>query len=411
MRTEYWTNILQVNMADSKNESRYNFQHWKILPVHGMNIISYREQNFDHLLDNKTEVDNTNFNLENSETTYNCDLYRFIMSVGLTGSLCIFGIVGNILTLLVLRKFYRNSSDRKTRSSAHLLLSGLAASDTLLLLALFIMKTTPSFISFTKIYPQLFLTGGYWYWFAYGWPCMGVTLTVNTWVTVLITIHRFIAIISPHKASIYCTYSKAKIHLIALFLIVTIYALPTFWELEIIRLINPYNETIYVPSYSELSLNYWYQFLYKTTLYYLFMYIIPWIFLAIMTIFLVKAVKQAQHFRSEMGNNPTQPDNTEDVTISLTAVVATSLLCRPWEPIRRIIDVILEEPAKCGHYYFYFEEIPPFFTVLNSSVNFVFYCLFLKRFSETLKSLFYMKKPIQTIESSHQSVGTKISTI
>ena len=198
--------------------------------------------------------------MENSETTYNCDLFRFIMSVGLTGSLCIFGIMGNILTLLVFRKFNKSSSDRNTRSSAHLLLSGLAASDTLLLLVLFIMKTTPSFISFTKIYPPLFLTGEYWYWFTYGWPCVGVTLTVNTWVTVLITIHRFTAIISPHKASVYCTYSKAKIHLIVLFFIVTIYALPTFWELEIIKLINPYNETIYVPCYSEISLNYWYQF-------------------------------------------------------------------------------------------------------------------------------------------------------
>ena len=226
-------------MADSKNESKYNFQHWKSLPVEEMNTVSYNEQNYGHLLDNKTEVDNTNSNLDNSETTYNCDLFRFIMSVGLTGILSVFGIVGNVLTLLVFRKFNKSSSDRKTRSSAHLLLSGLAASDTLLLLALFIMKTVPSFISFTKIYPPLFLTGGYWYWFACGWPCVGVTLTVNTWVTVLITIHRFIAIISPHKASTYCTYSKAKIHLIALFFIVTIYALPTFWEVEIIRLIKP----------------------------------------------------------------------------------------------------------------------------------------------------------------------------
>ena len=398
-------------MGDSKNESNYNFQYWEILPVEGLNTMSYKEQSFGHLLDNETKVDNTKFNMGNSKTTYNCNLFRFIMSVGLTGSLCVFGIVGNILTLLVFRKFNKNSSDRKTRSSAHLLLSGLAASDTLLLLALLIMKTVPSFISFTKIYPQFHLTGKYWYWFAYGWPCVGVTLTVNTWVTILITIHRFIAIISPHKASIYCTYRKAKVHLMALFLIVTIYALPTFWELQINIFTNPYNKTLYVPSYSELNLNYWYQFLYKTTLYYLLMYIIPWILLAVMTVFLVKAVKQAQHFRSQMGNNPTQQDNTEDVTLSLIAVVVTSLVCRPWEPIRRILDVILKEPAKCGHYYFYFEEIPPFFTVLNSSVNFVFYCLFLKRFPETLKSLFFMKKPIQTTESSHQSDGTQISTM
>ena len=333
------------------------------------------------------------------------------MSVGLTGSLCLFGIVGNILTLLVFRRFNKKSSDQKSRSSAPLLLSGLAVSDSLLLFALLVMKTAPSFISFTKIYPQLFQTGAYWYWFAYGWPCVGVTLTVNTWVTVLITIHRFIAIISPHKAGIYCTYSKAKVHLIVLVVMVTIYALPTFWELQIITMTNNFNETIYVPYNGKLSLDYWYQFLYKTTLYYLLMYIIPWILLAVMTIFLVKAVKQAQHFRSQMGNNPTQEDNTDDITMSLIAVVVTSLVCRPWEPIRRIIDVILQEQAKCGHYYFYFEEIPPFFTVLNSSVNFVFYFLFLKRFLETLKSLFCTKKPMQSTESNQPSAVTRTSII
>ena len=365
----------------------------------------------EHLLDNQTLLEDTPFNMESSGTTYNCDLYRFIMSVVLTGSLCLFGIVGNILTLLVFRKFNKNSSDQKSRSSAPLLLSGLALSDSLLLFALLIMKTIPSFISFTKIYPQLFLTGTYWYWFAYGWPCVGVTLTINTWVTVLITIHRFIAIISPHKAGIYCTYSKAKMHLMIFVVMATIYALPTFWELQIFKVTNHYNETIYVPSHGKLSLDNWYQFLYKTTLYYLLMYIIPWILLAVMTVFLLKAVKQAQHFRSQMRNNPTQGDNTEDITMSLIAVVVTSLVCRPWEPIRRIIDVILQEQAKCGHYYFYFEEIPPFFTVLNSSVNFVFYCLFLKRFPESLKSLFCVKKPMKNIESNQLSVGTKTSII
>ena len=39
-------------MGDWKNESKYNFQDWKNLPAEGMNTISYREQGFDHLLDN-----------------------------------------------------------------------------------------------------------------------------------------------------------------------------------------------------------------------------------------------------------------------------------------------------------------------------------------------------------------------
>ena len=93
-----------------------------------------------------------------SLVTFNCQLYRFIMSVGLTGSLCFFGIVGNVLTLLVFSKFNRNSTDKKSRSSATLLLSGLAVSDILLLLTLLIVKVSTCLISFTKIYPGFFVS-------------------------------------------------------------------------------------------------------------------------------------------------------------------------------------------------------------------------------------------------------------
>ena len=79
--------------------------------------------------DEMTEIEKA----EISQTMYNCQLYRFMMSIGVTGSLCLFGIVGNILTLLVFRKFSKDSSDKRIRSSAALLLSALAISDFALL--------------------------------------------------------------------------------------------------------------------------------------------------------------------------------------------------------------------------------------------------------------------------------------
>ena len=122
-------------------------------------------EEFHALFDNVAQVFNGSEIQETPafKTTYNCQLYRFIMSVGLTGSLCVFGILGNILTLLVFSKFNRNSSDKKSRSSAPLLLSGLAISDFSLLFTLFIVKSIPSFVSFTKIYPNFFVT----YFFAF----------------------------------------------------------------------------------------------------------------------------------------------------------------------------------------------------------------------------------------------------
>ena len=293
------------------------------------------------------------------------------MSVGLIGSLCIFGIVGNILTLLVFSKFNRN--DKKTRSAATLLLSCLAVSDTLLLITLFIMKTIPTFISFTGIDDNCFVSYIFVFLIVYGWPCEDVVQSVNTWITVLLAIHRFIAIVFPHKSVVYCFYGKAKIQLILICSLIAVYEIPLFLDNKIVHVINENNDTIYIPAYEQLHTNYWYQLFCKTTSYYIIMYIIPWISLSIMTVFLVKSVKQAQQFRSKMGNNPKQQDNTEYITKPLIAVVIASLVCRPWEPIRRIIEAMLGNRPGCGHYNFYFEEFPSLTSALNSSANFVLY--------------------------------------
>ena len=165
------------------------------------------------------------------------------------------------------------------------------------------------------------------------------------------------------------------------------YELPTFFNNKISNYVDSNNKTIYFPTYAKFNVNYWYKLIYKTTLYYIINYLIPWIILAIVTVFLVRAVKQAQKFRSQMGSNSDNQDNTEDITRSLLAVVITSLVCRPWEPIRRVIEAIVGSKPGCGHYYYYYEEFPSLTAALNSSANFVLYCLFAKRFPETLREM------------------------
>ena len=340
---------------------------------------------------------------EGQENTYQCQLYRFIMSVGVTGSLCIFGIVGNILTLMVFSKYNKSSSDLKNKSSAPLLLSGLAISDMILLLTLLVVKPVPSFVSFTHILSGLDFVSFFAFLFVYGWACVNLAQSINSWIIVVVTVHRFIAIIFPHKAAIHCTYKKAKLHLIVVTLAVCAYEFASFFDRKVVKFVDSNNKTYYIPVHADHSFNYWYQIVYKTTSYYLIMYIIPWILLAVMTVFLVRAVRQAGKFRSQMATN--QADNTEDVTKSLIAIVVMSLICRPWEPIRRLMEATLGRQPGCGHYYFYYEEFPALTTVINSSVNFILYCLFTKRFPETLKEMFKKKSPNEGTYSMDTSLS------
>ena len=371
------------------------------------------EQNVD-IMDNDTIHSGSNLvnttqpqDSHSSGTTYHCHLYRFIMSVGITGSLCIFGIVGNILTLLVFHKYNTGSVDTKSKSSAPLLLSGLAVSDFSLLFTLYIVKCVPSFVSFTKMYPKFFVTYTFLFLMVYGWPCVGVSQSINSWITVLVALHRFIAIMYPHKAAIHCTYREARIHLVVVSFIVTIYELPTFFNNKISHYKTQDDLTVYFPMYREFNVNHWYKLIYKTTLYYIINYLIPWMILAIVTVFLIRAVKKAQKFRSQMGaNNPGHHDSTDDITKSLIAIVVTSLVCRPWEPIRRVIEAIVGRKPGCGHYYYYYEELPSLTASVNSSANFIIYCLFSKRFPDTLKEMFKLKNAQRYVE---RTVSTAFS--
>ena len=218
--------------------------------------------------DNNTMDDDTTNAQEN---TYHCQLYRFIMSVGVTGNLCIFGIVGNILTLLVFSKYNKSSSDLKNKSSAPLLLSGLAISDMILLVTLLIVKPVPSFVSFTHILSGLDFVSFFAFLFVYGWACVNLAQSINSWIIVVVTLHRFIAIIFPHKAAIHCTYNKAKLHLIIVILAVCIYEFPSFFNRKVVKFVAYDNKTYFIPVHVDHSYNYWFELLYKTTSYYVIM--------------------------------------------------------------------------------------------------------------------------------------------
>ena len=120
-----------------------------------------------------------------------------------------------------------------------------------------------------------------------------------------------------------------------------------FFNRKVVKFVAYNNKTYFIPVHADHSYNYWFELLYKTTSYYVIMYIIPWILLAVMTVFLVRAVRQAGKFRSQIATN--QANNTEDVTKSLIAIVVMSLICRPWEPIRRLMEAMLGRQPGCGH--------------------------------------------------------------
>ena len=229
-----------------------------------------------------------------SEMSYSCRAYRFAFSVGVTGSICVLGCFGNALSLAVLSKF--DGSDSK--SSTGFLLSALAICDMMVLLTLIIMKSIPSFCTFTGTFQEYFIV--YPYLLVYGWPFSDLVHAYSSWLTVLVAIHRYIAVCKPHKARILCNKKQGVKQVVMLMIAVTTFQIPFFLDFYPARETAEDGSTILVRRYTSLALNKTYQMVYKTTIYYIVMYALPLVLLMWFTFHLINALSQATKQRAQM---------------------------------------------------------------------------------------------------------------
>lgn len=316
-----------------------------------------------------------------------CTLYRFIFSVVIIGPICISGCIGNSISVVVLGQ-YDKARSLEYKSSTPLLLAALASSDILVLITVFMMKTTPSFFGFTGIYPSFFEV--YPYLLVWGWPCVDLVHAYSSWLTVLVTIHRYIAVCLPHKARLLCSRSQAAKQILIVLVLCTLFELPVYLDFHVSVEQDENNRTILKRTMTELGKNEVYLIVYKTTAYYSIMYAIPLLMVAILTVLLVKALHKAKNIRRQMTKSDGHTDHfdTDDITRSLIVIVSIFMICQPWEPIRRIMETTLKSQPGCGHFYFFYEELPSLSFAVNSAANFAVYCLMGSKFRQLLKSTF-----------------------
>jgi len=134
--------------------------------------------------------------------------YRAVLPV-----ICVFGIVGILLTLVVL-------SRKSMRTSTNCYLMALSVADLIflvLLASLFTHGTQHQSDSF-HIYA------------VYAAVLTNVTLMASIWLTVLLAIERYVAICRPFLAARLCTVRAAVTAISAVFALALLSRLPNFWE-------------------------------------------------------------------------------------------------------------------------------------------------------------------------------------
>ena len=282
----------------------------------------------------------------------------------------IFGLVGNVLSFWIL--------GHMKGINTSFLLRSLAVADMCYLVNCLIIQTCKT------LYVTWQWFWGTFKWFPYlevvAWPIACTSHTVGVWLTVVVTIDRFCAICMPLHGKILIPLRYAKIAVAMVVFLSVIFNLPTWFDMVVKdrRPLCP-NITNVEVFYTPLLINPKYQLFYKTILCLLVRTAAPLVILVILNVRLLVAVHRsnkynARHTRDDRSNN------IDKVVISVVTVFILSGL--PDLAFRVVRTIKLYHPTApiTLEHLLYLGTVSNFLLTVNSSVNFIIYCVSGQRF-------------------------------
>ncbi|XP_059480856.1 FMRFamide receptor [Neocloeon triangulifer] len=303
-------------------------------------------------------------------------LYEFLVKGVLLGLVSLMGILGNVLTMVIL-------SRPQMRSSINCLLVGLARCDAALLVAAILIFSLPSVATYTGCLPH------YMY---YVYPSIArivypmglIAQTGSVYLTLTVTLERYVAVCHPLRARSLCTYGRARIYVVLIIVFSVLYNLPRFFEVErVTGTLPPYNTTIYMVSASALRNDPLYITIYVNWTYLLVMYFVPFLALAIFNCAIYMQVRKANAERQRLSRLQKKEIG---LATMLMCVVVVFFMCN----ILPLVNNVLE-----AFYGILQDELiatSNLLVAINSSVNFVIYVIFGDKFKRLFFKIFWPQR-------------------
>ena len=144
----------------------------------------------------------------------------FLFDVAFNGICCAFGIVGNSISLVVLRQL-------KDHKSTVYLLATLAVTDILFLIYITVSRVIPG-ACLAAGYPQCYISINRGFWISWSLGCMAQT--AGTWIIVAITCDRYLAVCFPLKAIAWNMPKKIKRVIVGIILAAVFFNIPRFFD-------------------------------------------------------------------------------------------------------------------------------------------------------------------------------------
>ncbi len=332
--------------------------------------------NLSYHLDEHLENDDDNGYTKSHEIIESV-LYTHIIMV-----ICVLGIVGNILNLIVLtRKSLQKTMDRMEKS-AHYGLVSMASSDMLFCIVVLPHAWVPQkkFMFENKGF-ELYYT-------LYSEGMINIFIMSSTLLTVTIATSRYLAIVHPLQAReiIGMTFAKGSIALV--FIVCILFNLPRFWSQSIETMQCAEGYSVYFTKEGFMKENKTFETIYMW-IYFLCGILAPLLWLTYCNIYLIRALKQSARMRAQyQPNNSSVSESTHRITLTLIVIVVMYIiLVSPAELVNFLKDMVIAD-SQITPSYNVAVAILNTFQAINFSFNFILYCVINVHFRKTVTSIF-----------------------
>ena len=307
--------------------------------------------------------------------------------------ICIFGLFGNMLNLLILTRKQLQRSMDQLEKSAHMSLVALAVSDLFFCIvalplgfikSVYLLTEDKSFVSF--------------YYQGYHEPFLNMFIFSSTWLTVVMATGRYLAICHPLHARWFVDFKSTRIAILTVFFFSVAFNMPRFFSFRIVEANCTMLCKCYYKEASDLFKN--------STFLDVYMFIwaiigvfIPLVLMACCNICLIRALQKSNRMRRLYRVNQPGVDSSHRLTATLIAIVVFFLILVTPSEIRKFVYFIYKTHRTPDQYSDLFMHIiitgatvTNFLQAVNFTVNFILYCIINVHFRNTIKQIISCEK-------------------
>ena len=302
-----------------------------------------------------------------------CGLYKCIMRAVVSTIICIIGLIGNSISLVM---FCRGFVDTPTTYQ----LQWLAAVDISFLVTCWFTDTLGDVMLYANVTSDLYWHGLQPVLFVCLYPLSWVARCCTVWLTVFIAVYRYLAICKPYGN----VYSHVMLHgqkYVKLIVILSIlYSFPLF----ISDYLESYDKDgqVYIRYGLTNLLSHQFYVVYYAHVSGALVTCLPVIILCFVTVKILVKLSKRQKKKSSMQTSSTSQTSVTGVLIT---ILITFVICQI--PLFLYVAILQNIPSlamRCGSFAFYFHEFAQVGILLNSSANGYIYFFMNKSFRDAL---------------------------